>query len=65
VAALLARGLTNREIAAAPTITERTAENHVEHVLDKHGFRARAQLAAWTAGRGLLPADPADAGDSG
>jgi DNA-binding CsgD family transcriptional regulator len=56
VALLVARGLTNREIAAALVITERTAETHVEHILGKLGFRARAQIATWVGGRGLLAA---------
>ena len=52
VAALVARGLSNRQIAAELTITERTAENHVEHILTKFGFRSRAQIAAWTVRQG-------------
>src|SRR5205823_1488952 len=35
VARLVARGWTNREIAQELVISERTAENHVEHVLNK------------------------------
>jgi DNA-binding CsgD family transcriptional regulator len=53
VAALVARGLTNREIAAALTVAERTAGTHVEHILAKLGVRSRAQIAAWAAGQGL------------
>jgi non-specific serine/threonine protein kinase len=34
-------------------ITERTAENHVEHILGKLGFRSRTQIAAWSTERGL------------
>ncbi|PBC47672.1 protein kinase [Rhodococcus sp. ACPA1] len=47
VAALVARGLTNREIAAQLVISPRTAQGHVEHVLAKLGFTSRAQIAAW------------------
>jgi pimeloyl-ACP methyl ester carboxylesterase/DNA-binding CsgD family transcriptional regulator len=47
VARLVAQGLTNREIAAALTITERSAESHLERIRDRLGFRSRAQLAAW------------------
>jgi DNA-binding NarL/FixJ family response regulator len=47
VVALLARGLTNREIATALTITERTAETHVGKILSKLNLRRRAQLTAW------------------
>jgi non-specific serine/threonine protein kinase len=53
VAALVARGLTNRQIAAELVITEGTVGVHVVHILDKLGFRSRAQVAAWAAERGL------------
>jgi DNA-binding CsgD family transcriptional regulator len=49
IAALVARGLTNRQIADVLQIAERTAENHVQHILTKLGFRNRAQIAAWAA----------------
>jgi DNA-binding CsgD family transcriptional regulator len=47
VAQLVARGLTNRQMATALHLSERTAENHVEHILNKLGFSARSQIAAW------------------
>jgi DNA-binding CsgD family transcriptional regulator/tetratricopeptide (TPR) repeat protein len=50
VAALVARGLTNLQVAAELTISERTVEGHVERILGKLGFRSRAQIAAWLAG---------------
>ena len=53
VAALVARGLTNREIAAALVVTERTAETHVQNILNKLGFSSRSQVAAWTVEEGL------------
>ncbi|WP_433526245.1 ATP-binding protein [Nocardia pseudovaccinii] len=49
VAALIAQGLTNKQIAAELVIAQRTAEGHVEHILTKLGFNSRAQIAAWTA----------------
>jgi DNA-binding CsgD family transcriptional regulator len=49
IAALVARGLSNRQIAAASHISERTVESHVQHVLDKLGFTNRTQIAAWIA----------------
>jgi len=52
VAVLVARGLTNRQIAAAAHISERTAESHVQHILDKLGFTNRTQVAAWVAADG-------------
>ena len=48
VASLIARGRTNREIANALFITERTAATHVQHILNKLGFNSRAQIAVWT-----------------
>lgn len=55
VAALAARGLTNRDIAAQLFLSVRTVEVHVDHVLTKLGFRTRSQLAAWAYEEGLLP----------
>ena len=52
VAGLVAQGLTNREIAASLMISERTADAHVQHILDKLGFRARTQIASWSAEHG-------------
>jgi DNA-binding NarL/FixJ family response regulator len=49
VAELIARGSSNREIATALVICERTAEAHVTHVLNKLGLRSRAQIAVWVA----------------
>jgi predicted ATPase/DNA-binding NarL/FixJ family response regulator len=53
VTGLLARGLTNRQIAAALVVTEGTAENYVQRVLGKLGFNNRAQVAAWAVEHGL------------
>jgi predicted ATPase/DNA-binding CsgD family transcriptional regulator len=53
VAALIARGLTNREIADALVISEMTADSHVSHILRKLGFRSRVQVARWAVERGL------------
>jgi DNA-binding NarL/FixJ family response regulator len=53
VAALVAEGWTNREIADRLYITERSAESHVERIRVRLGFRSRSQIAAWfTAGAG-------------
>ena len=51
VAALIAQGMTNRQIADALVISERTAQNHVQHILTKLGFSSRSQIAAWAARR--------------
>jgi DNA-binding CsgD family transcriptional regulator len=53
VAALLARGLSNRSIAEALVITEATTGVHVKHILGKLGFQSRSQVAVWAAARGL------------
>jgi len=51
VAALVAEGLSNRQIAERLVITERTAESHVERILMRLGFRSRAQVAVWYVAR--------------
>lgn len=53
VAGLIAQGLTNREIAARLVIAERTAEGHVQSILNKLTFNSRAQIAAWAVEHGL------------
>lgn len=50
VAGLVAAGRTNKEIATELYLSERTAQNHVQHILTKLGFTSRSQIAAWTAG---------------
>lgn len=51
VAQLVARGLTNRQIADTLVLSERTAANHVQHILTKLGLDNRTQIAAWVASR--------------
>ena len=51
VAALVAEGLTNKAIAEALVVSQRTAQGHVENILTKLGFNSRAQIAAWMAAR--------------
>jgi DNA-binding CsgD family transcriptional regulator len=46
VAALVAEGRTNREVAAALFLGERTVESHLTRVYDKLGVRSRAELAS-------------------
>jgi predicted ATPase/DNA-binding CsgD family transcriptional regulator len=59
VATLLARGqTTNREIAAALVITEGTAANYVQRVLNRLELRTRAQVAAWAAEHHLHEGQP-------
>jgi DNA-binding CsgD family transcriptional regulator len=51
VADLIAGGMTNKEIAARLVIARRTAEGHVERILQKLGFTSRAQIATWVTER--------------
>ena len=46
MAELVAEGLTNRQIAERLVISERTAQNHVQHILTKLGFTTRSGVAA-------------------
>ena len=54
VAALVAQGRSNREIAASLVVSERTAEAHVSNILGKLGLSTRAQIAAWVVEKGLI-----------
>ncbi len=49
VATLVARGMTNRQIAAELVCSESTAAKHVEHIRVKLGFSSRSQIAAFAA----------------
>ncbi len=49
IAQLIARGLSNRAIAAELVISPATAARHVANILAKLGLNSRAQVAAWTA----------------
>ena len=49
VAALVAQGMSNSQIAASLVISVRTVETHVAHIMDKLGCSTRAQIAAWSA----------------
>jgi non-specific serine/threonine protein kinase len=51
VAALVAQGMSNSQIAASLVISVRTVETHVQHIMDKLGCSTRAQIAAWSAAR--------------
>jgi non-specific serine/threonine protein kinase len=56
VARLVARGWTNRQIAEALVIDQRTAEGHVRRMLARLGLQRRAQIAAWAVQNGLATA---------
>jgi DNA-binding NarL/FixJ family response regulator len=50
---LLGAGETNKAIAAALGITERTARSHVSSILSKLSLRSRTQAALWATKEGL------------
>jgi HD-GYP domain-containing protein (c-di-GMP phosphodiesterase class II) len=52
---LLARGMSNKQIAARLVITPKTAGNHVEHIYSKTGSSSRAAAAMFAVRHGLLP----------
>jgi predicted ATPase/DNA-binding CsgD family transcriptional regulator len=64
LAGLVARGLTNGEIAARLFISERTAERHLENIRTKLGFSTRSQIAAWAATQEASPPNGTSPGRS-
>ena len=51
VAELVGQGFTNREIAERLVLSERTAQNHVQHILTKLALSNRSQIAVWFTAR--------------
>ena len=56
VAAVVAQGLSNQEIADELVVSIKTVEAHVTRILSKLGFSSRAQIAAWAVAKGLASA---------
>ena len=56
VTTLIARGMTNREIAAELVIAEATVAVHVKRILSKTGFPSRSAIAAWAISQRGVPA---------
>jgi len=53
IAVLIAQGKSNRDIADALIVSERTVETHVGNIFFKLGYSSRAQIAAWSVEKGL------------
>ena len=53
VAELVAQGYSNPQIAEQLVISRRTADTHVQNILNKLGLHARAQIAAWAVAQGV------------
>jgi DNA-binding NarL/FixJ family response regulator len=53
VAGLVARGLSNRQIAAKLSISERTVSTHLTNIMGKLGVTGRVQVATWAVAQGL------------
>jgi len=54
VAALLAQGKSNREIAEDLVVSERTVESHVSNIMFKLSVHSRRQIRAWAVEKGLV-----------
>jgi DNA-binding NarL/FixJ family response regulator len=59
VLVLVARGLSNQQIADALVISERTARTHVSNILSKLGVASRTQAALLAIREGIAPAPSA------
>ena len=55
VLTLVARGYTNKQIADTLFVSEKTARNHVSHILDKLGLSRRSEAAAFAVEYKLVP----------
>lgn len=58
VAALVSRGLTNRQIAERLVLSERTIDAHLERIRNRLGVRSRVEIAAWLLERSLTLGQP-------
>lgn len=57
---LVAQGLTNKEIAYQLSIAEKTARNHISHILEKLNLSRRTEAAAYAVQKKLVQLPPRD-----
>jgi DNA-binding NarL/FixJ family response regulator len=55
VAALVAQGMSNNQIAQELYLSEHTVKRHISKILRKLGLASRAEVAAWATERQLTP----------
>ncbi len=58
VAALVAQGMSNRQIAQQLFLSESTIENHVSKILRKLELASRTEIAAWATQQRLIAPNP-------
>jgi DNA-binding NarL/FixJ family response regulator len=58
VAALVAQGMSNRQIAQELFLSERTIEHHVSKILRKLELASRTEIAAWATQQRLIASEP-------
>jgi DNA-binding NarL/FixJ family response regulator len=58
VAAMVARGMSNRQIAQELYLSERTIENHIANIKRKLGRTSRTEIAAWATQQRLIAPEP-------
>jgi DNA-binding NarL/FixJ family response regulator len=54
IAALIAQGKSNKEIAEVLSLSSRTVEAHISKILPKLNFSSRSQIAVWAVEKRLL-----------
>ena len=59
---LIARGSSNKDVAARLVISPKTAGTHIEHIYAKLGVSSRAEAGLFAVQNGLLPEAPGDVG---
>jgi DNA-binding NarL/FixJ family response regulator len=55
---MVARGLSNRQVASELHLSERTVENHVSKILRKLKLASRTEIASWLTQQRLIAPNP-------